>query len=203
MTFEVELKARINDPQKIEAQAAKLGHFIGEFFKEDVYYCPVGDSRPVPSLRYRLRREGDKAIVTFKHRALTDGIEVNEEIEFAVDDAPAFFRFAHYTGAEPFVVKHKRSRVYQVGRANIELNEVTHLGYFAEIEILVADEAEVLGARAEISHLLTRLGLNQIDLEPGLYIEMLQAAHPVRYRYDPDSDPEWPFVEITLEEEPS
>ena len=71
-----------------------------------------------------------------------------------------------------------------------------HLGHFAEIEILVDDEAEIPAARAELIKVLTALGLSQSDVEPGPYILLIQAAHPVRYQYEPHSDADWPFVEI-------
>jgi predicted adenylyl cyclase CyaB len=196
MTFEVELKAWVKQPTIVEAAAARLGTFRGESTKEDVYFRRRGDNQTVPFNRYRLRREGEQAVVTFKQQVEAGDTEVNEEVEFTVSEARAFFRFAHYLGYEPFVVKHKISRVYRVGRVNIELNEVKHLGHFAEIEILCQETAEISLAQAEIRHLLLRLGLREADLEPRRYIEMIQEVHRVRYRYLLDSESEWPFEEM-------
>ncbi|HXV99143.1 MAG TPA: class IV adenylate cyclase, partial [Anaerolineae bacterium] len=139
MAFEVELKARLNQLEVTEARAAKLGVLKGETLKEDIYFRRRGDTAVVPADRYRLRREQGRAIVTFKELVQAGGVEVNDEIEFGVDDAHAFFQFADRFGFEPFVVKRKKSRVYRVERANVELNEVEHLGNFLEIEILCDD----------------------------------------------------------------
>ena len=196
MAFEVEIKARLAHPEATEAAAKAIGEFRGETIKEDVYFRRAGDTDRIPAMRYRLRREAGRAVVTFKQTVAAAAVEVNEEVEFTVDDPRAFFRFAHYTGAEPFVVKHKISRVYRVGRANVEINLVRHVGHFTEIEILCATKAEIPAARLEISQVLARLGLDAHDVEPRRYIDLIQTAHPVRYRYNPASQVDWPFEEI-------
>ena len=197
MSYEVELKARLADPAATEAQAAQLGVFAKESYKEDIYFRRHGDTSPVPADRYRLRRDGEHALVTFKQKISLDGVEVNDETEFEVNDAHAFFQFTHRFGFEPFVVKRKKSRVYRVGRAHVELNEIEHLGYFVEIEILCDEEEQVAVARIEVSRLLNQLGLSAEDLESRFYIELLQEAHPVRYRFVNDGTLDWPFEEIT------
>ena len=198
MTFEVELKARLADPETVETQAARLGVFAKETFKEDVYFRRQGTTGLVPKERYRLRREAGRAIITFKNKVRPDDVtEVNEEVEFEVDNAHAFFQFADRFGFEPFVVKRKKSRVYRVGRANVEFNKVEHLGYFIEIEILCDREDEIMIARTEIARLLTQLGLGTEDLEPRYYIELIQEAYPVQYRFINDSSLDWPFEEVS------
>jgi predicted adenylyl cyclase CyaB len=197
MPFEVELKARLNHPEAVQSRAAELGERVGETFKEDVYFRRRGDSSRYPAERYRLRREEGEAVVTFKQRVQAEDTEVYDEVEFAVSDAHAFFRFADRFGFEPFVVKRKKSTVYRIGRAHVELNEVEHAGHFTEIEILCDDEADVPAARAEIAVVLERLGLTQADLEPTPYILMIQNAYPVQYRFVNDPSSDWPFEEIT------
>lgn len=195
MAYEVELKARLNQPEEIEAEAARLGRFEGEIFKEDIYFRRRGETAALPDDRFRLRREADRAVVTFKQLVEAGGVEVNQEVEFVVDDAHAFFQFTDRFAFEPFVVKRKQSRVYRIERARVEFNQVEHLGPFIEIEILVDDEAFVPAAQTEVTRLFTRLGLTSTDLEPRRYIELIQAAHPARYRFVDDRSLDWPFVE--------
>lgn len=198
MTFEVELKARLPNPTEVEVQVTQRGVFLKAVHKEDIYFRPRGDTSIVPADRYRLRREAGRAVVTFKQAVSKGGVEVNRETEFEVDNAHAFFQFADRFGFEPFVVKRKHSKVYQVGRAHVELNTVEHLGHFVEIEILCDDENELLIARTEIARLLNTLGLSADALEPRPYIEMIQEAHPVCYRFVDDDTQSWPFDEITV-----
>lgn len=198
MAFEVELKAHLNQPEETEAKAAQLGVLKGETLKEDIYFRRQGDTAIVPAERFRLRREAGRAVVTFKQLVEAAGVEVNDEIEFGVDDAHAFFQFAHHFGFEPFVVKRKKSRVYRIERANVEFNEVEHLGHFIEIEILCDDEKLVPVARTEVARLYHTLGLTAETLEPRRYIELIQAAYPMRYRFVNDRSLDWPFVAETL-----
>lgn len=194
MAFEVEVKGRLNQPEVTEAAAAGLGRLAGESFKEDIYFRRREQSEAIPADRFRLRREDGQAVVTFKNLVEAEGVQVNQEIEFGVDDAHAFFQFADRFGFEPFVAKRKRSRVYRVERARVEFNEVEHLGHFIEIEILCDEEALVAVARTEVARLYTRLGLTPADLEPRRYIQMLQEVHPVRFRFVDDRSLAWPFV---------
>jgi predicted adenylyl cyclase CyaB len=198
MAFEVEIKARLDHPQEIEKKAGQLGVFEAEIFKEDVYFRRRGDMTTLPADRFRLRRETGRAVVTFKQQVEAGGVEVNEETEFGVDDAHTFFRFADRFGFEPFVVKRKKSRVYRIERANVEFNEVEHLGHFIEIEILCEEKSLVPVARTEIARLYHNLGLDSADLEPRRYILMIQDAHPVRYRFVNDPALDWPFIETPL-----
>lgn len=195
MTYEIELKARLTNPEKVTQQAAKIGSFKGETFKEDVYFRRQGVTQSSPDDRYRLRRETHRAVVTFKQKIQVEGVEVNDEVEFEVDEPHAFYCFADRFGFEPFVVKRKQSRVYQVGRANVELNKVEHVGHFAEIEILCDHEADIAAATLEVQQVLVRLGLKPHDLEPRRYIDLIQEAHPVRYRFVNDPQLDWPFIE--------
>jgi len=195
MTFEVELKVHLADPAAVEVRAAELGKFTKETHKEDVYFRRRGDTSSYPVERFRLRQEEATAVVTFKQPVKAGGVEVNEEVEFEVDDAHAFFRFAGRFGFEPFVIKRKQARIYRIGRAHVELNEVEHLGHFVEIEILCETEDEVPVARIELARLLNQLGLDPANLERRPYIVMIQEAHPVQYEFVDDQSLSWPFTE--------
>jgi adenylate cyclase class 2 len=196
MTFEVELKARLANPADIEAKTVQLGAFEKETYKEDIYFRRRDEASIVPRDRYRLRREAGRAVVTFKQKMSAGGVVVNQETDFEVDDAHAFFQFADCFGFEPFVVKRKTSRVYRIGRVAVELNEVEHLGHFAEIEVMCTEQDQVPIARLEIVRLFKRLGLTDDDLEPRYYIQLIHEAHPVRYRFVDDRRLDWPFEEI-------
>jgi predicted adenylyl cyclase CyaB len=196
MAFEVESKAWVADPAALEERARMLGQLKKESAKEDVYYRRKGEISAMPLDRFRLRREHGQAVVTYKDKLVTDDSEVNDEVEYTVDNPFNFFRFADRLGFEPFVVKRKKSRVYQIERASVELNEVEHLGHFVEIEILVGAESEILAARAEIARTFYALGLPAESIERRYYIDMLQQAYPVRFRFVNDPALDWPFEEI-------
>jgi hypothetical protein len=44
---------------------------------------------------------------------------------------------------------------------------------------------------------MARLGLTEADLEPRRYIDLIQQAYPVQYRFINNPDLDWPFEEIS------
>lgn len=200
--IEVEMKARVKDLAAVERQLVEMGGtFVDEILKEDVYFRRKDSDSTSSSERYRLRRQkGRHSIVTFKDRIGPRGSGVRREIEFEVSDAHSFFLFTQRFEFEPFVVKRKRSRIYNVGRASVELNDMEHAGYFVEIEILVKDESNgaIETARDEVVRLFWDLGFGPYDMETRRYIDMIMENHPVQYRFVDDPGLDWPFEEMPL-----
>jgi predicted adenylyl cyclase CyaB len=182
MTIEVEFKAWVDDPSAFKAKLDAQAAFVGEVQKHDIYFRQPGDSEG----HFRLRREGQTSTVTTKYKRIVDGTEISDEIEFEVSEAGAFCRLADRFGFEPFVIKRKASRVYRVGTTTLELNEVEHLGFFIEVEMLCEDESQVEGARKELAAWADRLGIPDEAIEPRPYIRLIRERHPARYIFAHD-----------------
>lgn len=197
MTFEVEFKAWVDNPETLEARIQEFATFVEKQRKNDVYFRPAGTSGT--GEHFRLRLTDNEAIVTTKFRRLIEGMETNDEIEFVVSDPHALVRWADRFGFEPFVVKRKTGRLYEAGRVRLELNEVEHLGTFLEVEILCEEEAEIEEARQELDSWRQRLGIDRGTIEHTPYIMLLQQRHPVRYELAHD-DPQTLVREVPLNE---
>jgi predicted adenylyl cyclase CyaB len=190
---EVEIKARVANPAEIEQRIAALAEFHRAYVKEDRYYCPA-ESEPVSSgndtaaeargapaerARFRLRVQDDGALVTYKRKRLEGDHEVNEEHEFSVSDVREFEAFAEGIGYQVCACKHKSGRRYRTSDgAGIELAEVRGLGWFVEIEILVADgnPSGRDAAKQRILELFDQLAIGQERFERRYYIDMLAEA---------------------------
>ena len=181
MPIEVELKAWVDDPATCQASLTEQASLVKNTHKHDIYFRP---SNTPATGHFRLRGEGSTFTVTTKVKQLVGGVEINDEIDFTISDPRAFCRFAERFGFEPFVVKHKTSQVYRAGRATLELNEVEHLGFFIEIEILCDDAAQVETARQELAGWVDRLGIPPEAIEPTPYIRLIRERHPARYAFD-------------------
>jgi adenylate cyclase, class 2 len=182
MPMEVEIKAWVDDPAALEQCLARIGTWRGEFWNEDVYFSLRDAPADEVYERFRLRRSNGQAIVTFKQRQLVGNVEVNQETEFRVDDAHAFFMLADHLGYVPSIIKRKHSRVYGVDGVRVELNEVAHLGHFVEIEV-VCEPAQVDDARGRVTDLLGRLGIGIDKVERQRYNALIRQAYPVRYDF--------------------
>lgn len=192
---EVEMKARVEDPEEIERAVASLAKYGGNYLKEDRYYCHGESVRPVskqaedfpegtqklPSeqSRFRLRLQESGATVTYKRKRLEGNHEVNEEHEFGVSDPEAFDAFARGIGYRVCARKRKSGREYRMeDGTGIEIAEVAGLGWYVEIEVLVEDGGpeEVTAAKERVAELFRQLGIGQERFEPRYYIDMLAEA---------------------------
>ncbi len=208
--IEVELKARVRDMAAVESAVASFASLVGEVDKRDAYWrgpeavaaaparesaapapeaaapgavtAEPGAAAALPRRDFRLRREAGSSVVTFKDKRVEDGIEVNAEVEFGVDDPESFESLALRLGCSRWYEKRKRGRRYEVpspaaagGAATIELVEVEGLGGFVEIEILVeeGDPGAAADARSELRRLLAAAGVPEADIEGRFYSELL------------------------------
>jgi len=179
MAWEVEIKAHVSDIEGLGAVLRKR-YGAGEAFdKRDAYY--EKESEPGKTA-FRLRNDGSpeagcaRDLVTLKHKAMRDGVEVNDEIEFSVSSPLAFDAFARSLGYRLALEKRKRGRVWEAGPdMHIELAEVSGLGGFVEIEAIVEQETGVEAAEARVRNMLAELGIQDSDIEPRYYTSLLRS----------------------------
>ena len=171
MPIEVEIKARIDDPEKIVRTLSERGVFQRRYEKEDRYFGAPGSTA-----QFRLRRDGGRLICTFKEKKVDDRFEVNRECEFGVSDETAFERFAAHLGYECVTEKRKVGRSWLVGAVRCELSEVSALGFFLELEIVLpedSDEEERDRAKEQLFAMLSELGVDESNVEARPYTRMI------------------------------
>jgi adenylate cyclase class 2 len=196
MSIEIELKASVEDHRVVQERLSRLTPASFSFEKDDCYWT-AGDGRKssfqsgvrlrwerivYPSGRTGGEASGtteEKVLVTYKTKEVREGIEINDEREFAVSDAAAFEGLLQRLGLEPGTRKHKQGWAWVLGAAHAELCEVSgpqhSLGWFLEIEIL-ADNAEastVAAARQKLLGLLEKAGVPRSRIEERYYSELL------------------------------
>lgn len=180
MNFEVEKKARLRRPASAERKLARIGRFAGTSVKDDRYYL-LGPARKgrIDMMRdpiFRVRSTGGRCWLGAKKRTFRGKTEVNEEVEIPLGNPRETLWFLEtYLGLKPFVRKRKTTRLYKVGDMRVEINRVDGLGHFLEVEIqkkrlTKREEKAVLG---RIDAIFRLLGIDEADVEPRYYIEML------------------------------
>jgi adenylate cyclase class 2 len=193
MSYEIELKAHVEDREAVKKRLSGLGVWGGSYRKDDCYWKSASGGA-LPDSGLRVRREtrklpdGDTAascVVTFKTKEQRDGmagIEINEENEFTVSDGETFSALLSRLGLHKDYHKHKTGEVWIVdGGITAELAEVgddrQSLGVFLELEIIAdgGDPATVKSARARLLKLLVRCGLGEDRIESRYYAEMLRS----------------------------
>jgi adenylate cyclase class 2 len=214
MPLEIELKARLDDCTQVEQRLSGLGTFCRSYKKSDSYWFPTQTSvggAPIPSSGVRVRRESgtdadgtayESVLVTYKHKEISDGIEVNDEREFTVsspsaetsslEDATAASTFEDLLtrlGLRKGICKEKQGRAWTIqpqsaGRSGVvqrpilaELSLVTGLGWFVELEIIAEDDEgqTVEESRKRLLALLEKLEIPADRIEARPYTTMLSA----------------------------
>lgn len=179
MNKEIELKAWVDDPEVIKKWLTLQYGEAEEINKDDIYYlykCADTEETVQP---VRLRVDNGKNVVTLKRKSQSEGIEINDELEFEVDKGENFLRFMQMTGAEAWVNKKKKGWKFwaqETGPAAlIELCEVSSLGWFIEIEVVIdsPDKSQIKDAQRKIRNILESTGISENKIEQRYYSDML------------------------------
>jgi len=188
LQIEVERKAWVPDPEKLEREIRKIARPGKTGRKADFYYAPAGDRDPIKNC-FRIRLEGGKSWVTFKDKKILRQSEINRETEVPIKNPALWAGLFESVGFRMFVRKEKYSRIYrhrQDPEITIELNRVSDLGNFIEVEILCREKREAPQALRKIEKVFRDLGIGRREVEPRLYIEILwEKMKGKRYRFHP------------------
>jgi adenylate cyclase class 2 len=202
MAVEIELKTRIDEPERVKTQLEDLGIYDGAYEKTDDYWFFAGTGAEIPAgagqkagdpaipglppSGLRVRKEskiprGGEALaftrITYKSRDLRGGVEINDEREFEVSDAGIFEDLLRRLGLEPGIQKHKRGWAWRCGEVLAELSDVRDLGWYLELEILAppGNERALTEGQERLFALLEALEIPRDRIESRPYTEMLKA----------------------------
>ena len=139
--IEIEKKYRLTSQQRddvVQRLREVGGEFRGDEFEENTIYGGGGLKRESSVLR--LRRVGDRALLTYKERlSETTAIKQYIEEETAVGDADAMDAILKRLGFTPALVYEKRRQTWVYRDTEIVIDELS-FGLFMEIE---GDEAQI------------------------------------------------------------
>lgn len=172
MSIEVEIKAWVDDFQTIKGLLDSKYQFVKEYTKEDLYFKGM-DSISQKEKEVRIRRVDGSSIVTYKERSHQGKVEVNIEKEFKVDNYDNFKYLIEELGYRAYITKTKTGFLYNENGINIELSNVTGLGYFIEIESVIDEDGDVNRETRRIYEILDSLKISRDRVEDQFYVEML------------------------------
>jgi len=160
---------------------ASLGCLTAEELvrETDVYFNGTDRDfrRTDEALRLRsVRRLPDgprKSLMTYKGPKVDRVSNARTEYETAVSDSDTAQQLLEALGYRPLAVVDKVRRTYRLGEVTLCLDEVTDLGSFLELELLVPGEAQRAAAVARLLALLEALGVSRERLSRRSYLELL------------------------------
>jgi adenylate cyclase class 2 len=153
MPIEVEKKYRLTKRQRAQVvvRLRELSAtFVSEEFEENTLYKGNGIDRRTSVLR--LRRVGDRAVLTFKKRLPSKSmIKQQVEDETEVGDSEACEAILKALGYRELLVYKKRRATWNIGEAELVLDQLD-FGLFMEIEA-AAEEIERVEALLNVKGL--------------------------------------------------
>lgn len=172
--LEVELKVKVPslDPVR-EKLAGKNARFLGRVHEHDIFYNAPHRDFGMTDEAVRVRYTDDRAVVTYKGPKIrTFGLKAREELNVAVESGETFETMLDRLGFTRTLEVNKWRETYELGAASVSLDTVDGLGTFAEIEVIVQNEAD--NPTAMIEQIAKEIG---VEGEPILasYLELLLA----------------------------
>lgn len=168
------MKAWVKNPEDLRVKLENLYGERGAYLKKDKYFNLSGSDDP--GKRFRIRKDGAEHWITYKQKEKKGPLELNNEIEFKIEDPESFEAMMKNLGFEVFLIKVKRGTKYRTEEYLLELSEIPTLGWFLEIEILLEDpsQKDIQKATEDIQRLFDNLGIDKNDLEPRYYSDLLK-----------------------------
>lgn len=182
MAIEVELKARVSEPDRVRAVLAQRSTGDISTYRDTYYDWPdrrlTEDGRQELRVRIVESTAGGRCLLTFKGAMLDEAS--TPEYETDVADPKAIDQILTGLGLEHMIAYTKEcenfrfeAAGYRIVATMVTVPEID--GTFIEVETLVPDGEPVDDGQRAIRGVLTDLGLGEDDLEPTFYIDLVTA----------------------------
>jgi adenylate cyclase class 2 len=172
--FEVEVKARIEDPASIESQLFTLGaSFQHTIHQNDTYFQHPLRNFAQTDEALRIRITDDKSYLTYKGPKIDSFSKTREELELEVQDPLKFSELLKKIGLNPIMKVVKTRKSYLLQDISISIDTIEELGNFIELELDVPDKAQVPMARERLFTILAQLTISPDKFERRSYLELL------------------------------
>jgi len=167
MPRNIEIKARIADLPALALRVAAIADSgPTEIAQDDTFFsCPDGRLK----LRAFSSAHGE---LIFYRRANEEGPKESFYV-LSPTSSPNTLREAltHAYGQSGRV--QKRRTLFLVGRARVHLDDVSNLGQFLELEVVLVEGESADSGVAEANRLMARLGIEQAQLISGAYLDLM------------------------------
>ncbi len=160
---EIEVKARVRNLKSLLDRAHNLGINFGEsVVQEDITYeTKIPKDNPDWNI-FRIRKQGDKTILTMKYKASSRSRD-NHERETVIEDAKEVADMLERVGYSFGVRICKTRQTAKFKNIEVCLDEVEDLGTFIELEKLENNDIDVDAIQAELWNILLQLGIDNED----------------------------------------
>jgi adenylate cyclase class IV len=170
MARNIEIKARVHDLGAIRAKAAALASSPGEILQQTDTFFAV----PAGRLKVREFPDGSGELIAYE-RPNQPGPKESSYSRFVCANADALtLTLGRVLSSRGTVVKQRE--VFLIGRTRVHLDHVEGLGFFVELEVVLAHGEPAEDGHREAHGLLDTLDIPQAALVAEAYIDLLESA---------------------------
>ena len=168
MPANIEIKARVSDPEAILIRARKLTGAEPETILQTDTFFHAETGR----LKIREFADGTGELISY-HRPDAEGPKTSSYGIAPTPDARALRDVLAAALPVRGVVQKKRLLLL-AGRTRIHLDQVQGLGSFMELEVVLPEGDDPQDGEREAADLMEKLGIKPEDLVRGAYIDLLE-----------------------------
>ena len=170
MAQNIEIKARVRDIDGMRRDVQLIAVSGPEVILQRDTFYRVSDGR------LKLREFGDGAAeLIHYHREDSSSAKLSTYTRISVGPVEDLKRVL--TSVLPLRgVITKQRELYRVGRTRVHLDNVEHLGWFLELEVVLCDRESLVDGQREAGVLMRQLKVTDEDLLAVAYIDLLEAA---------------------------
>jgi predicted adenylyl cyclase CyaB len=170
MPSNIEIKARVRDFDKIRQRAARLSDAPLQVIQQEDVFFNTGRGR----LKLRILAP-NRAQLIYYLRSDQEGPKRSDYHIFETPDPESLKRVLERAYGIRGVVR-KTRYLYMVGQTRVHLDDVEGLGQFLELEVALGEGQSNAEGEEIAEGLMTRLGVERINLLEGAYIDLLESA---------------------------
>ncbi|MFZ2411059.1 MAG: class IV adenylate cyclase [Candidatus Methanoperedens sp.] len=172
--IEIEVKARVDDPRRMERAIIALGATpIGIEDQADTYYNSKYNDFEKTDEALRIRIQDENCFLTYKGPKMDKVSKTRKEFQVEINDANNMGNILSSLGFSPVATVTKRRKNFRLGDFFISLDEVRNLGNFIEIEISVKDSKNYEEKVESIFKFIGKLGISRKSTIRSSYLEMV------------------------------
>jgi len=168
MPQNVEIKARVRDPENLAAIIYDLTDSLGTILKQEDTFFKVQKGR----LKLRVLENENHGELIYYERPDESGPKCSEFYTTEIPDA-ATFKFSMDKAIGILGTVKKCRRLYMFGTTRIHLDEVAGLGCFLEFEVVLQPGQSAEDGEKIAKELMAQLGVEESDLIAVAYMDLL------------------------------
>jgi predicted adenylyl cyclase CyaB len=170
MATNVEIKARVGDPGRLQALVEALSDTPATVIpQEDVFFCTPGGR-----LKLRVLAPDEGQLIYYEREDASGPKQSNYMLSCTGEPDTLQAVLAGALGVRGIV--RKRRVLYMVGNTRVHLDQVEGLGSFMELEVVLGSGQSEEEGQAIATELMEKLEIKGADLIEVAYIDLLEAG---------------------------